>query len=230
MLLFSPAAAEDEAVPFEAKEGQPVVTKIGNHRYRLGEILIDSKAREIRIPVVVNMREGGPIEYILVHENGKVHESILTTATSPLQLQIAFQLLNFKSGDGDLFNVLIPPELLQKEGGNASDRGDSVNVHVRFDGEERDVDAAQFIIDGATANPMTSEPWVYTGSRIEETVFMAEVEGSIVAIYLDHLAMLNMTREGADRDERWGANGDAVPEIGTKGVLVFSLAEKNVTQ
>ncbi len=35
---------------------------------------------------------------------------------------------------------------------------------------------------------------------------MAEAEGSIIAIYLDHLAMFNMfSREGADLDERWGA-------------------------
>ena len=221
LLFFASAGAEEKEAAAEQGQEGPVVTKIGDHEYRLGDIRLDSKTRKITLPVVVNMREGGPIEYILVHENGKVHESILTTTISPLHLQIALKLLKYETGDGDLFNVLLPPELLEKEGGKSEDRGASLDVRVQFEGADERVEAASFIIDGGTANPMTDEPWVYTGSRVEETSFMAELEGSIVAVYLDHLAMFNMTREGADRDERWGANGDAIPEIGTKGTLTL---------
>jgi hypothetical protein len=41
--------------------------------------------------------------------------------------------------------------------------------------------------------------------------------------------MFNMTRDGADIDERWGANGDAIPEIGTKGTLILKASKKPVT-
>ncbi len=47
------------------------VKKIGENLYRLGEIEFDAKSREIRFPVTVNQREGGPIEYLLVRETAR---------------------------------------------------------------------------------------------------------------------------------------------------------------
>jgi hypothetical protein len=108
------------------KPARPLVTKIGENSYRLGEILFDSKEKKIEIPVVVNMNEGGPIEYLLVNENGKVHEAIFTTTISPSELQIVLKLLKFESGHGDVFNRLLAPEVLDKEGGTEAERGDAM--------------------------------------------------------------------------------------------------------
>jgi hypothetical protein len=86
------------------------------------------------------------------------------------------------------------------------------------------------VIDGESAEAMAPGDWIYTGSAVEEGAFMAEAEGSIIAIYLDHLAMFNMTREGADLDERWGARHTVIPEIGTRGTLTIRAGEKPVTK
>lgn len=203
---------------------RPAVTQIGEHQYRLGEIEINSKKREIKIPVVVNMREGGPLEYVLVHEHGKVHESIFTTTISPLHLQIALKLLKFEPGFGDVFNLLLAPELLEKEGGTIDERGDSIDFSFVAEGKTQPIPVFDFVMDGKTSTAMRGAPWIYTGSRIEDGTFMAEAEGSIIAIYLDHLAIFNMTIEGADTDERWGANSAMIPEIGTAGMLTLSSA------
>lgn len=228
LLSALPLFADEEGVPAAGPE-RPVVTKVGEHRYRMGEIEIDAKARELRLPVTVNMREGGPIEYLLVHENGKVHEAVFTTKVSPLHLQVAMKLLKFKAGHGDVFNRLLAPEVLEKEGGSAEDRGAGVTIRYLPDGSDTETPATECIIDGARAEPMSEGDWVYTGSTIENGVFMAEAEGSIIAIYLDHLALFNMTREGADNDELWGANSKAIPEIGAQGTIILSPAKKAVT-
>jgi len=68
---------------------------------------------------------------------------------------------------------------------------------------------------------MDNGGWIFTGSRVERGDFMADIEGSIIAIYLDSNAMFNMTRPGADNDEQWGANDELIPEIGTKGTLLI---------
>jgi hypothetical protein len=205
---------------------KPEVKKIGETTYRIGGIEFDAKTRELRFPVTVNMREGGPIEYILVHENGKVHESIFTTAISPMQLQIAMKLLRYKAGNGDLFNRLLTPEAIAKEGGKEEGRGDAVTFRFLAAGSEPGVPVYEFVIDGESAEAMTPGPWIYTGSAVEEGTFMAEVEGSIIAVYLDPLALFNMTRAGADLDDRWGARSSAIPEIGTKGTLIIQFEEK----
>lgn len=221
-MITLPAPAEEEVPAPE----RPAVTKIGETRYRLGEIEFDAKSREIFLPVTVNMREGGPIEYVLVHENGKTHESVFTTKVSPLHLQIAMKLLKYKAGFGDIFNRLLAPEILEKEGGEIEDRGEEIQVHYLEEGKKEAIPASETIIDGGRAEPMSDEPWIFTGSKVEEGTFMAEAEGSIIAIYLDNLALLNMSREGSDNDDRWGANSKAIPEIGVKGVLILSPAKK----
>lgn len=238
-LFVSPmglAQEEPPRVPPKASEaGAEVpapdvsVKKVGENRYRLGEIEFDAKTREIRIPVVVNMQEGGPVEYLLVHENGKVHESILTTAVSPLHLQIVMKLLRYQGGNGDVFNRLLTPELIEKEGGKAADRGEEVTFTFEA-GEGKSLPVHEMIVDGEKADAMSPGGWIYTGSAVQDGTFMAEAEGSIIAIYLDHLALFNMTREGADIDERWGARHTVIPGIGTKGILTIRAGENPVTK
>ncbi|MEM1443046.1 MAG: YdjY domain-containing protein, partial [Verrucomicrobiota bacterium] len=166
---FTPLGAQDAE---DSKRA--AVTQIGDYRYRIGEIEIDAKTREISFPVVVNMREGGPIEYILVHEHGKVHESILTTSISPLNLNVALKLLKFKEGYGDVFNILLPPELLEKEGGTEDERGDGFFFGFVPEGKTAAIPAEDLILDGILGESMKADPWVYTGSKIEGGLFMAE--------------------------------------------------------
>lgn len=212
-----------------AEEAAAKVERIGEHRYRLGEIEFDAKTREIRLPATVNMREGGPVEYLLVHEKGKVHESILTTAVPPLHLQIAMKLLRYRAGYGDVFNRFLPPEALEKEGGKEADRGETVSFTFQAEGRAEQP-VYELVMDGESAEAMTPGGWIYTGSTVEDGRFMAEAEGSIVAIYLDSLALFNMTRDGADIDERWGARHNAIPEIGTKGVFTIRAGEPRAIQ
>lgn len=223
-LVCLPCQGEEEKAP-----SKPQVKKIGENRYRIGQVEFDARTREISIPAVVNMREGGPIEYILVHENGKVHESVLITSASPLDIQIAMKLLKYKAGHGDVFNRLLPPELIEKEGGKKDERGQTVYFSYEADGAEKPIPAYELVVDGEDADAMDPGGWIYTGSVIENGNFMAEAEGSILAIYLDHLSLFNMTREGADLDDRWGARSSAIPEIGTKGTFRILPREIEVT-
>ncbi len=224
--LGGPANVLSQGAPVAAAE-EAAIKKIGENRYRLGEIQFDAKTREVTLPVTVNMREGGPIEYLLVHENGKVHESIFTTAVPPTQLQIVMKLLRFNAGKGDVFNRLLAPENLEKEGGTKEERGDAVRFLFQQPGGEALL-IHELVIDGQSAEAMTAGDWIYTGSEIQEGAFMAEAEGSIIAIYLDHLALFNMTREGADDDDRWGTRTSLIPEIGTKGTLLIQPSNQPV--
>jgi len=223
---------QERKAPEATANGEPIpapevnVKKVGETLYRIGEIEFDAKTRTIRFPATVNMNEGGPLEYILVNEKGKVHESIFTTSVSPLSLQVAMKLLRYKAGHGDVFNRLLAPESLDEDGGSATGRGDEVIFTFRAEGADEAIPVYAFVIDGESTEAMTPGGWIYTGSVVEGGIFMAEAEGSIIAIYLDHLALFNMTREGADIDERWGARRSVIPEIGVKGIMTIELYDK----
>lgn len=262
-----------------AEKARDAVRRVGETRFRLGEVEFDAESKEVFLPVAVNMREGGPMEYLLVHESGKTHESIFSTKASPLHLRIALELLGFRAGEGDVFHPLLTEEMAAARGGTEAGRGDGVEVwfrreaiaekdagemgkegeatnspasHSSQDSHESDADsgegerekgsdaekemdkekekellAAPLVLDGTESLPMAPEPWVFTGSRVENGTFQAETEGSIIAIYLDPYALFNMTREGADNDERWGANPGLIPPLGEKGTIVLRKVDQN---
>lgn len=220
--LLAPITRSEEAAP--APEA-PKVIKIGEHHYRLGEITFDAKNRELRLPAVVNLREGGPIEYLLVHENGAVHEALLATQVRGLQLQIALKLLRYRAGEGDLFDRFLPDEerrqKLEKQG--KTERGDPISLIVSWEagGQTREMPVAKWILDAETGEAMTDEPWILTGSHFMNHHFLADTEGSLIGVYLDQAALLNMSRPGAENDERWGANPALTPEVGQKVTLIF---------
>ena len=55
--------------------GLPEIKKAGEGLYRFGEVLIDRKGGKISFPAVSN-QVNGLIEYGVVHETGKIHESL----------------------------------------------------------------------------------------------------------------------------------------------------------
>ncbi len=217
-------AGQGEALP----QPELDIKKVGETRFRLGQIDFDAKTREIRLPVTVNFREGGPVEYLLVHETGKVHESIFATTVSPLHVEIVLKLLRYRAGIGDVFDAFLPEADRAEKAGKREERGDHAAFTFERDGVPPQL-AHELIIDGETGEAMGPAGWVHTGSQVQDGAFLAEAEGSIIAIYLDPAAIFNMTRAGADIDERWGARHTVIPEIGTKGFLVIR-PEKAVTK
>ena len=86
----APAEPSDPAAPEEKKEvPKPSVKKLDENRYQVGQVTFDKKTREIRFPAKVNMTEG-LLEFLVVHQKGKLHESLFATETSPTDINLAF--------------------------------------------------------------------------------------------------------------------------------------------
>ena len=88
-------AMAQESPPAAAEPAKPSVTKLDGTRYQIGAVTFDEKTREIRFPARVNMTEG-LLEYLIVHQNGKVHEALLSTEISPTHLNLALTLLRYR--------------------------------------------------------------------------------------------------------------------------------------
>ena len=71
------------------------VKKIGANLYRVGGVTIDSKLQVAVFPAEVNQIIG-LIEYALVTEQGKTHESFLSTKIKPRDVHVAMLLLGVK--------------------------------------------------------------------------------------------------------------------------------------
>lgn len=211
-------AVDEESAPKAAVE------EIGPNVYRLGAIEFNSKTREITFPALTNAEEG-ILEYVLVHETGKTHESLLKTAISPTDLQVVFKLLRFQSGKGKLFDGRYPPGELP----DPEPRGDAFRVFMTWPGSG-EVPVESAIHDFTADAPMAPTQWILNGSEILQGKFMAQVEGSILALYLDPLALCNCDHERAWDDENWFPIKKRIPAYETPvTVILRPVGENNST-
>ncbi len=185
--------------------------------YVLGLVTLHKRARTISFPVVINQRSN-VVEYALVHETGKTHESILRTAAEPLHVHLAVLLLGATPANTNLF-----PE---PASGNVP--GTPMTIAVRWpDGpgsRVREVGLEELVAVLPDRRPLRRSSWVYNGSYVTQGRFVAAGDGSIVAVYSDPAALINTTDPSRNNDDIHFVNSVALPPEGRSLELVIGLA------
>ena len=218
----SPAPAPAQAVV----PAKPQIEKLDETRYRIGKITFDRKTREIRFPAKVNMAEG-LLEFLLVQQQGKVHESLLITDASPTHLNLAFMLLRYPAST-ELFSLLdetghmtglypnVPAEVkagarilidVEWKDGEAKNRRNSVNEWIQHS-------------EKSTAMP--PGPWLYSGSDSYEGKYIPEITGDIAAVFTAPAAMINYPGNDNESDLVWFAFPKRVPAKDTEVTVIIS--------
>jgi hypothetical protein len=196
--VAAPAPVVKPEAPAEAPTSLGMRQLTGT-RYRLGAIEFDKATREISIPAKVNMVKG-MLEYVIVHEGGKLHESLLSTTARAFDLNVVLLLLNYQPMPG----WFEPGRSRSLEGVKLESRIDVVVRWQDGEGGEKSARLEKWVTDTFTGKPAPDGPWVYNGSGMnEENRFSAEVDGSIAALYLDNRSLLNSPLPGNADDERW---------------------------
>lgn len=205
-------------------EAQQRLKKLSSVEYDLDGLRINAETREIRIPTKVELKKA-PIEYMLVHETGKTHESVLTTAVSPTAIQLALLLTNYEAAsEGILAKVPkadLPP---WKEKAPAKPNANRLKIRVEWKvaGETKSAPLSDWVQDNRTKkSPADLQTWVFNGSILDERGFVAESEGSIISVWVDQAALINSPAEGNWRDELWFTHTANIPEEGTEVSLII---------
>lgn len=214
--------AAGEAAEAPPPAGAPEIVRLSPTRSRLGTIEFDQATREIAIPAEVNMVKG-LLEYALVGEKGKLHESLLSTKARAFDFNIVLLLLNYKPDDQWFVPPAKPKPLADAQPAARLD----IFVQWTDGGAEKTARLDEWITDLATKKPAAPTPWIYTGSYFnDEKRFAAEVDGSLVALYHDTRALINSPREGADNDEQW-VPAKEVPPKGTPVTVIVRPTGKS---
>lgn len=214
----------------EKQEAKPQVKSLGEGKYALGLIEFDENTRRIAFPAEINMVEG-VLEFAVVHENGKIHESLLITKASALHLNIALKLLRFQESP-ELFPILNEdfentgkyPEVSEAQKTAARLQ---VLVSWTAEGKKEEVSLNDLIYHSFSEKAMKPSPWIYQGSYIHNKAFKAETSGDLVAIFITRSSLLNYPGEDNLMDEPWTPNQKLVPPVGTPVTVTFApLLEK----
>lgn len=229
--LCPPAQAQESAVPKpdaakQLSEAQKKLKKLSATEYDLDGIHINAATREVRVPTIVNIKKA-PVEYMLVHETGKTHESILSTKISPTSVQVALLLANYEPATEGMLTTVPQEERpkIWKEEPPKTPRGNRLRLTVEWKAgtETKRAPFSNWVQNVETRKPPPDlDTWIFNGSFVDERGFAAQAEGSIVGIWLDRTSIVNSPAKGNWRDELWISKPDSIPDEGTPVTLIFS--------
>ena len=195
-------ATEEEVSP------KPVFQRAEGGIIHFGSIEIDPSQRTVRFPATT-LKVDMPLEYSLVGEGGKTHETLFITQQKPSDIHVAMLLTLPKTRKWEPIVV-----------GNII--GDPVWVDVLWKnsaGEEVRHPLETLIRNEATGSAGSEGPWIYNGSRIVDGVFQAETDKVIFAVFDDPFALINNPRKGHDNDELWNPIWERLPDPGTDVII-----------
>ena len=198
----------------------PEIKKLDDGRYAFGDVLLDREARTLELPGISN-QVNGLVEYGLVHEGGKIHESLFRTNVRPQIIHAAFLLLKQKPIDGFFENLWSEnPQKLRFP-------KDCIGVEVIWDsnGTQKTDPLENMVINQTNQKGITSKSIIFTGSKVIEGTYMAEISGSILAVYADEDAILNSSDIDSDNDDVWIANENTMPPLESRVRIRLLLPE-----
>jgi hypothetical protein len=206
------------------------VRKIDHDHYSVGQVTFQKSTRAISFDAKVN-QTGGLIEFLLVTEKGKIHESVFSTTISPTDLNVAFKLLGYRSSP-ELFEIRTADH---QPTGRFPDVPEETRKPARIqltvswlqNGKNAVVDVNALALNSETRETIPAGPWLYTGSIMTESGFRAEATGDIVALFSNSSAMVNYPGKGRDNDEIWSVNPGQLPAKGSLvRITIQPFAEK----
>ena len=172
--------------------------------YQIGKVRLEHAKRSVSFPAVLNMNQA-LVEYLVVSAAGKTHESLLKTTAEPYHIHTAMLLLGAKGIQGRPF-----PEDKTKP-----IPGDAVRIEISWNeqGSRKTFRGEDWIVDQSTKQTVSAGDWTYVGSNVEDGVFRAQQEGSIISLIEDPDALINNPRPGRDNDDNWKIKSEGLPPL-----------------
>ncbi len=192
-----------------------MIRQVGSGRFEIGKVRIDQVKRTVSFPAFVNQRKG-PIEYLLVADFGKIHESLLRTEVDPSSIQLALLLLGATPAETTT-NTPAPPSTRKGQGRL------EVEITWRIKNRLRRQRAESFVWDRKAKGKLAKGNWFFGGSRFRPDGFAAQMDGSIVTVIDDDDAIIGSRARNREDDDNWLAYGDALPESDELVEIVLTL-------
>lgn len=195
------------------------IEKLDSNKLRIGLVTLDQVARAIRFPATVNMTRGA-VEYAVVTEQGKKHESLFVTKASPRDIHLAMLLLGIKPGApeaGPTGALRIPAAAAVKATVQWETNGPMANHPLAALVALADADPNR-----PTTRTMSDGSWLYRGSGFDAGGFRATREGSVVSLIGDDAALVNNPGSDRDNDDIHVPNSPLLPPMGLPVTIIFS--------
>ena len=200
LLLFGTPSIQ--AAPEPRSLTGPALVQIAPGRFQFGKIEMNRSNHSLTLPVEINQREG-LVEYFLVHEQGKTHESLFRTSVRPHEIHLAYLLLS------DL------------KPGQSAAQPIRLRIFVQGPRAQEFFEPGHFVGTNRQAQFRATLDWQYRTPMLEEGIMAAEKDGSIVSFIRDERSLIQNLGPGSENDEIWWVRGD--PGERLKGKISLEL-------
>ena len=187
--------------------------QISENTYQLGNVIFDISKREVTVPGEINIVSGeANIEFFACGKLGKTHESILIVDAEPIYILTALGVLDFMPG----MNLTV-------EGDPRKPTGAPVDIWVEWNQGAEVISrrARELVWNAFTEQPMQETLWVFTGGRLKNNQFTAQLFHNIIAVYRDPDSLFNHPLPTGTDDRTYRVNTDVIPPKGTKIKLII---------
>ena len=192
-----------------------LIRRVGPGRYEIGKIQLDQEKATLRFPAQINQK-AGPIEYLLVADYGKIHESLLRTDVPPYHVQLALLLLGAKPQGTNNPEASPSPSARSRKGEL------SIAIAWKSWGLTRRKEAGSFIRDRRAGATIERGHWKFVGSQMRENGFAAQLDGSIITVIDDADAIVGNSLPNSDDDDNWEATGRKLPGLDAKVEVILT--------
>lgn len=184
----------------------PPVVQLNENEVKIGNVIVNKQENSLYVNGKVNMNDG-LIEYLACTSYGKLHESVLSLDVNPYHIQVALLLLRSNPGGRPI----------EFQGADQTPCGSPVKITLSWEKNGKTVEypCEKAILNKSNNKAMKKTDWVFTGSSVWDNRFMAQIEGSIVAVFHDPVALIDHTSESGTDDTVYFANKDILPGVGT---------------
>ena len=216
---------QDEVQPPSEEEFRKLledagIKKLGEGKYRIGKVTLDARERTVRFPATVRVDAADQIELVVCVPEGKTYETMAVTEAEALHIQIALLLLNMDPGKNPAIDYG-PQNPMRR-------RPDGDLVHVLFEWQPPAPEEAAelppkrrervewFLQDVETRKPFPPAEFVFIGSLWLKGGFAADLDGTVIALYQDPGAVLELSLDRAGSIPWSGVREDRMLENGTE--------------
>jgi len=176
--------------PPKATRPSPAVEKIGDGRYRIGALHVDTASREVVVPGRLN--EITTVEFVANARNGaKAYESAITMNADAVSFNAALLLIGLDPARSKPSKMQFDP---------VAPEGDPVELLIELPerGKSRRVAVEEILFDQGTQKTLPAGPWVYSGSTFLSSPdgprFLAELDGVLIGLMHGPSAIIDNPR------------------------------------
>ncbi len=216
----------------EANKAKAKIKTLSETSFQMGDVTLDMKRQEVsfdaRIPTLndLNVTETAegmldvgemPFEVVIGNPHARIYESLFLTEARAFHLQTLMLMAGFKNGSVD--------------GGEVA-KGDSIDILVKYtppkSKKQRTVPIEHFMFDTNTNKPMERYGWIFVGSSLKNSTFVADWVGELVVNMAGETILMSNNKTIRETRKTVVYNDKAPIEFGTKVKIIFRKQKKQV--